>query len=286
MPRADAFFLSGDCVTTGEIIRLALEEDLGSGDITTRYLELEPGSQQAFLIAKASGILAGVEIAREVFLTVDNKLRITLYRKDGDKIGRGKEIMRVEGNPASILQAERTALNFLQRLSGIATLTHTMVAELEGTRARLLDTRKTTPLLRGLEKYAVRLGGGFNHRFGLFDMIMLKENHIRACGGISEAVRRVRLHNTAHKVEVEVTNILELAEAVEAGVDRVMLDNMDLAEIRACVRRFGRKVELEVSGGVTAANIKRIAATGVHYISSGALTHSYKSLDISLLFKE
>jgi len=273
-------------VTTGEIIRLALEEDLGSGDITTRYLELEPGSQQAFLIAKASGILAGVEIAREVFLTVDNKLRITLYRKDGDKIGRGKEIMRVEGNPASILQAERTALNFLQRLSGIATLTHTMVAELEGTRARLLDTRKTTPLLRGLEKYAVRVGGGFNHRFGLFDMIMLKENHIRACGGISEAVRRVRLHNTAHKVEVEVTNILELAEAVEAGVDRVMLDNMDLAEIRACVRRFGRKVELEVSGGVTAANIKRIAATGVHYISSGALTHSYKSLDISLLFKE
>ena len=286
MPRADAFFLSGDCVTIGEIIRLALEEDLGSGDITTRYLELEPGSQQAFLIAKASGILAGVEIAREVFLTVDNKLRITLYRKDGDKIGRGKEIMRVEGNPASILQAERTALNFLQRLSGIATLTHTMVAELEGTRARLLDTRKTTPLLRGLEKYAVRVGGGFNHRFGLFDMIMLKENHIRACGGISEAVRRVRLHNTAHKVEVEVTNILELAEAVEAGVDRVMLDNMDLAEIRACVRRFGRKVELEVSGGVTAANIKRIAATGVHYISSGALTHSYKSLDISLLFKE
>ncbi len=273
-------------MTWTDIIRLALEEDLGSGDITTRYLDLDPVSEQAFMIAKAGGILAGVEIARETFLTVDRSLKITLYRKDGDKVSRGKEIMRVEGNPASILQGERTALNFLQRLSGIATLTHALVCELEGTNARLLDTRKTTPLLRSMEKYAVRVGGGFNHRFGLFDMVLLKENHIRAAGGIGEAVRRVQERNTSHKIEVEVTNILELEEAVRAGVDRVMLDNMDLVEIKACVKRFGKKCELEVSGGVTAANIRQIARTGVHFISSGALTHSYKSLDISLLFKE
>ncbi|MBW6514921.1 MAG: carboxylating nicotinate-nucleotide diphosphorylase [Candidatus Syntrophosphaera sp.] len=269
-----------------EIIRLALEEDIGSGDISTAYLELESVPEQAFMIAKAGGILAGVEIAREVFQTVDKLLKITLYCKDGDEVKRGQEIMRIEGNPASILQAERTALNFLQRLSGIATLTRAMASQLEGTHARLLDTRKTTPLLRGMEKYAVRVGGGFNHRFGLYDMVMLKENHIRACGGITEAVSRVKKHNTAHKIEVEVTNILELEEAVKAGVDRVMLDNMEIAEIKACVKRFGKKAELEVSGGVTAANIRAIAKTGVHYISSGALTHSYKSLDISLLFKE
>lgn len=268
------------------IIRLALEEDIGSGDISTRFLELDPVSSQAFMIAKATGILAGVEIAKAVFHAVDKTLKITLYRKDGDSVLPKDEIMRIEGRAASILQGERTALNFLQRLSGIATLTSTLVARLEGTKARLLDTRKTTPLLRNLEKYAVRIGGGYNHRFGLYDMVMLKENHIRAAGGISEAVKRIKRHNTTYKLEVEVTNILELEEAVKAGVDRVMLDNMSLDEIKACVKRFGKAVELEVSGGVTATNIRGIAKTGVHYISSGALTHSYKSLDISLLFKE
>lgn len=273
-------------MNSSEIIRLALAEDIGSGDISTAYLELEPVPEQAFMIAKAKGVLAGLDIAREVFLTVDKGLKITLYNRDGDEVKPGAEIMRVEGNPASILQGERTALNFLQRMSGIATLTRAMVRELEGSPVRLLDTRKTTPLLRGLEKYAVRVGGGFNHRFGLYDMVMLKENHIRACGGISEAVTRVKKHNTAHKIEVEVATIQELEEAVRAGVDRVMLDNMNLTQIRACVRRFGKKVELEVSGGVTLANIAKLAQTGVHYISSGALTHSYQSLDISLLFKE
>ncbi len=269
-----------------EIIRLALEEDLGSGDISTRFLELEPVSTHAFMIAKAEGVLAGVEVAKAVFLAVDRSLKITLYRKDGDRVAPRDEILRVEGRAASILQAERTALNFLQRMSGIATLTDSLVEKLKGSKARLLDTRKTTPLLRALEKYAVRVGGGFNHRFGLFDMVMLKENHIRSCGGIKEAVKRVKRHNTTYKVEVEVTNILELEEAVNAGVDRVMLDNMSLEEIKACVKKYGKAVELEVSGGVTAANIRGIAKTGVHFISSGALTHSYKSLDISLLFKE
>ncbi len=269
-----------------EIIRLSLEEDIGSGDISTAYLELEPRRVEAFMISKAAGIVAGAEVARQVFLTVDKTLRITLYRKDGDGVNPGDEIMRLEGKAAGILQAERTALNFIQRLSGIATLTHNMVQLIADTPVRLLDTRKTTPLLRSLEKYAVRVGGGYNHRFGLYDMVMLKENHIRACGSITEAVRRVKAHNTAYKVEVEVTNILELEEAVQAGVDRVMLDNMTLPEIKACVKRFGKKVELEVSGGVTTANIRSLAKTGVHFISSGALTHSYKSLDISLLFKE
>lgn len=273
-------------MTTSEIIRFALAEDIGSGDISTSYLELEPVPAQAFMIAKAKGILAGLEIAKEVFQTVDNSLKIIFYYRDGDQVNPGDEILRIDGNPASILQGERTALNFIQRLSGIATLTHAMAGELEGTTARLLDTRKTTPLLRSLEKYAVRVGGGYNHRFGLYDMVMLKENHLRACGGITEAVNRVKKHNTAHKIEVEVTNITELEEAVRAGVDRVMLDNMNLTQIRACVRRFGKKVELEVSGGVTPANIRKIAQTGVQYISSGALTHSYQSLDISLLFKE
>jgi nicotinate-nucleotide pyrophosphorylase (carboxylating) len=273
-------------MTWQEIIQLALEEDIGSGDISTMYLEVGAVPEQAFMIAKEGGILAGMDIACDVFRAVDPSLKITLYCKDGDKVAPGKEILRIEGNPASILQAERTALNFLQRLSGIATLTYAMVSQLKGTKARLLDTRKTTPLLRGMEKFAVRVGGGFNHRFGLYDMILLKENHIRACGSIKEAVKRVKKHNTAHKIEVEVTNASELAEAVRAKVDRVMLDNMELDEIRECVKLYGKKVELEVSGGVTLENVRKIAKTGVHFISSGALTHSYKALDISLLFKE
>lgn len=269
-----------------EIIRKSLEEDLGSGDITTRYLDLDPVIETAYMIAKAEGILAGIDIARQVFKMVDNDLKITLYRKDGDRVKPKDEIMRVEGKPASILQAERTALNFLQRLSGIASQTRRMTEAMSGTKTRLLDTRKTTPLLRSLEKYAVRIGGGLNHRHGLFDMIMLKENHIRAAGGITKAVQKIAAHNASYKVEVEVTNLEELAEAVAAQVDRVMLDNMSLKDIRAAVKRFGKKVELEISGGVTEENIMQYAKTGVHYISSGALTHSYKSLDISLLFKE
>ena len=269
-----------------ELIRKSLEEDLGSGAITTRYLDLEPTTETAYMVAKAEGIIAGAEIAKLVFKTLDPDLKVTLYRKDKDRVFPKDEIMRIEGNPTRILQAERTALNFLQRLSGIATVTNRMVQALEDSKTRLLDTRKTTPLLRSLEKYAVRVGGGFNHRHGLYDMIMLKENHIRAAGGITNAVHRIQEHNTSYKIEVEVTNMEELAEAVACGVDRVMLDNMSLKEIRAAVKAYKNKVEFEISGGVTEENIKSYAKTGVQYISSGALTHSYKSLDISLLFKE
>lgn len=269
-----------------DIIRKSLLEDLGSGDITTRYLDLEPSTSIAYMIAKADGIIAGAEIAKMVFKEVDADLKVTLYRKDGDPVQTGEEIMRIEGRPASILQAERTALNFLQRLSGIASKTNRMVKALGNSKTKLLDTRKTTPLLRDLEKYAVRVGGGFNHRHGLYDMIMLKENHIRAAGGITNAVNKINQHNCTYRVEVEVTNLEEVAEAVACKVDRVMLDNMSLKDIRIAVKTYKKQIEFEVSGGVNEENILSYARTGVQYISSGALTHSYKSLDISLLFKE
>ncbi len=269
-----------------EIIRKGLEEDIGSGDITTRYLDLEPQNNIAYIIPKEEGVLAGVDVARLVFRMVDPELKIVLYNKDGDKIMPNEEIMRLEGRPSSILQGERTALNFLQRLSGIATKTAKFVSLLEGTNVKLLDTRKTTPLLRSLEKYAVRVGGGYNHRFGLFDMVLIKENHIRACGSITEAVNRISKHNTSYKIEVEVTNLKEVDEAAKAKVDRVMLDNMTPTQIRKAVKKYKDILEFEVSGGITEENIRSFAETGVQFISSGALTHSYKSLDISLLFKE
>lgn len=269
-----------------EIIRKSLEEDIGTGDITTKYLDLEPITNTAFIVAKEEGVLAGVDVARMVFRTVDPDLKVTIYRKDGDRVKPKDEIMRVEGRPGSILQGERTALNFMQRLSGIATKTSRLVSHLALTDTKLLDTRKTTPMMRSLEKYAVRIGGGFNHRFGLFDMILLKENHIRACGSITDAVARVRKHNTSYKIEVEVTNMAELDEAVNLGVDRVMLDNMTPTQIKAAVKKYRKRVEFEVSGGITEDNILSYAKTGVQFISSGAMTHSYKSLDISLLFKE
>ena len=269
-----------------EIIRQSLAEDMGSGDITTGYLDLEPLSCIAFMVAKAEGIIAGTEVARQVFFAIDPEIKITLYRKDGDRVKPKDEIMRIEGRPESILMAERTALNFLQRLSGIATKTNRLVGLMEGTGARLLDTRKTTPLLRSLEKYAVRVGCGFNHRFGLFDMVLLKENHIRACGSITKAVERVKAHNTSYKIEVEVTNQEELEEAYRAGADRIMLDNMTPGQIKTAIKKYRNKVEFEVSGGITEHNIQAYAKTGVQYISSGAHTHSVQALDISLLFKE
>lgn len=269
-----------------EIIRLALAEDIHTGDITTQYLDLENLNRTAFMIAKAEGILAGAEIAKLVFKELDPDLKVTLYRKDGDRVLPKEEIMRIEGKPASILQAERTALNFIQRLSGIATKTHHLVTKIASTQARLLDTRKTTPLLRQLEKYAVSIGGGINHRYGLYDMILIKENHIRAAGSLTEAVARVKRRNSSYKIEVEVTNIAELEEAYQAGVDRVMLDNMEPKLIKQIARKYRNKIELEASGGITEENILSYAKTGIHYISVGALTHSYKSLDISLLFKE
>ncbi len=268
-----------------DLILQALDEDLNNGDITTTYLDLERTTNTAYMIARAYGVLAGVDIAVRVFKLLGNELRLTIYKKDGDSVRPKDEILRIEGNPVSILKAERTALNFLQRLSGIATQTQRMVKLMNNPAVKLLDTRKTTPLLRRLEKYAVRIGGGYNHRFGLFDMVLIKENHIRAVGTISEAVRRIRQHNVTYKIEVEVTNADELREAYAAGVDRVMLDNMDVKAVKKAVKQYKGKLELEISGGVNEGNIAEYAATGVDYISCGALTHTVKALDISLLFE-
>jgi nicotinate-nucleotide pyrophosphorylase (carboxylating) len=269
-----------------QLISLALDEDIQTGDITTEYLELNRGTIEAFLVAKAEGTLAGLPVMVKTFHMVDPTTTIVLYKKDGDRVKPRDEIARIEGNAASVLRGERVALNFLQRLSGIASMTRSMVDEISGTNAKVLDTRKTTPLLRSLEKYAVRMGGGFNHRFGLYDMIMLKENHIRSAGSISKAVENVKKHNTTYKVEVEVTTLDECAEAFQCGVDRIMLDNMSLEDMRRAVEFYSGKVELEASGNVRLETIRSIAETGVDFISSGALTHSYRSLDISLLFKE
>ncbi|MBC8384761.1 MAG: carboxylating nicotinate-nucleotide diphosphorylase [Candidatus Cloacimonetes bacterium] len=268
-----------------KIIDLSLEEDIGHGDITTENLCIEDKNSQAFIIAKEKGVLAGLNIAFEVFKKIDNSLKCESFKNDGDRLQKWDQIALITGSSSSILQAERVALNFLQRLSGIASLTRDFTEKIVPYEAKLLDTRKTTPLLRKLEKYAVRIGGGYNHRFGLYDMIMLKENHIRAAGSISNAVRMIKKKNTSYKIEVEVTNLAELEEAVENRVDRVMLDNMSLQDMKNAVTKYGDEIELEASGNVTLKTIHNIAATGVQYISCGSLTHSYKSLDISLLFE-
>ena len=281
------FFLTmGYRMDIKELVRQSLIEDIGSGDITTDSLDLVKTITEATIIAKEDGVIAGLNVFSEVFKQIDSEVKITLYKRDGDKVIDKEPIAKLEGDPVSLLKGERVALNFIQRMSGIASHTAKMVEQLIDTDAKLLDTRKTTPLLRQLEKYSVKVGGGFNHRFGLYDMIMLKENHIRAAGSITKAVEMVKKNNCTYKVEVEVTNLEELKEAVEAKVDRVMLDNMTLASMKKAVELYKGKVELEASGNVKLETIRKIAETGVDYISSGAITHSYKSLDISLLFRE
>ncbi|MCD4817843.1 MAG: carboxylating nicotinate-nucleotide diphosphorylase [Candidatus Cloacimonetes bacterium] len=269
-----------------KLIELALEEDIFQGDVTTDNLGISDKEAIAVLVAKENGVLAGIKVAKKVFQQVDNKTKFTTNHSDGYLLKKGDIIANIEGFASSILKAERIALNFMQRMSGIATTTRFYIEKISHTSCKLLDTRKTTPLLRNLEKYSVKVGGGFNHRFGLYDMIMLKENHIRVAGSISKAVAQVKSNTNSYKIEVEVTNLQELEEAVNCNIDRVMLDNMSLADIKKAVEKFSDIVELEASGNVTQKTIKKIAETGVHYISSGAITHSYKSLDISLLFKE
>jgi len=268
------------------LIEKALQEDLGTGDITSNYLNLDNSKSIAFLIAKEKGIIAGLNVAIAVFRKLDPSITWVAYKKDGDKLRKGDEIIKFNGSTRSILAGERVALNFIQRLSGIATITREMVDILKPYNTKLLDTRKTTPLLRELEKYAVKVGGGYNHRFGLYDMIMLKDNHIQAAGSITKAVNQVRKNNINYKIEVEVKNLQELREAYNCRVDRIMLDNMSLKSICKAVSLFGGKVELEVSGGVNLTNIKKYAETGVQYLSAGFITHSAKALDISLLFRE
>ena len=265
------------------LIGSALDEDIGSGDITTACTVPQTAVGKGFIVAKEPLVLAGIAVAKRVFLTVNSDLELSLLLEDGSRAMIGERLLEVTGNLAAILTAERTALNFLQRLSGIATLTRSFVDKVANTSVRILDTRKTTPGWRFLEKAAVKAGGGYNHRFGLYDGILIKDNHIVAAGGIRQAVMAVRACETSRlKVQVEVETLDQLAEAISAGSDAVLLDNMDIDTMAEAVQRAGGKILLEASGGITLENVRQVADTGVDLISAGALTHSARAVDMSM----
>ena len=269
------------------LIRMALAEDLaGRGDITSAAISGSAEPCRGIILAKAEGTVAGLEIAAMVMSEVDQALESRLLVADGDRIHKGQVLMQLDGNTARLLVAERTALNFLGRLSGIATLTRQFVDAVAGTRARILDTRKTTPGWRLLEKYAVRCGGGINHRIGLYDMFLIKDNHIIAAGGITPAVERCRAYargqDFSAEIEVEARTLSEVEETLPLQVDRIMLDNMPLELMRQAVTLVKGRIPLEASGNVTLSSVAAIARTGVDFISSGSLTHSAPILDISL----
>ncbi|MEA3486350.1 MAG: carboxylating nicotinate-nucleotide diphosphorylase [Thermodesulfobacteriota bacterium] len=269
-----------------ELIRTALDEDMGSGDLTTSSILTGNETGVAQVISKGEIIVAGITVFREVFHVLDSSLDFEEYFCDGQPAGKGENLACVSGSLKSILLAERVALNFFQRMCGIATMTHKYVEEISGTGVKILDTRKTTPNLRSLEKYAVKTGGGSNHRFGLYDGVMIKDNHISAAGGISNAVRKVvgNIPPTV-QIEVEVKNLQEVEEALASGVDIIMLDNMGAGEMEKAVSLIGGRALVEASGNITLSNVKEIAETGVDFISVGALTHSAPAADISLVFK-
>jgi len=265
------------------IVQRALSEDIGSGDVTSNWILPADFGVKSQLIAKSPGVVAGLDVARRVFLAVDPLARFDNVVEDGSTVTRGTTLATVVGTARGILSAERVALNLLQRMSGIATLTQRYVEAVRGTHAIILDTRKTVPGLRILDKLAVRLGGGQNHRFGLYDMVLIKDNHIAAAGSITAAVQRVRASNTSGlRVEVEVTNLDQLREALALGVELILLDNMDAVQMRQAVVLTAGRAKLEASGGITLDTIAAVAGTGVDFISVGALTHSVRALDISL----
>lgn len=270
-----------------EYIQMALHEDIGDGDHSTLACIPASAEGKAQIRAKASGVLCGMEVGERVFHAVDSRLRVKQVKHDGEEITAGDVVMQITGASASILTAERTVLNFMQRMSGIATRTHAMVQQLTGLHTRLLDTRKTTPNMRYLEKYAVACGGGTNHRMGLYDMIMLKDNHIDFAGGIAAAIDRTHAYLQEHhkhlKIEIEVRDLGELEQVMQhGGVDRIMLDNFDVPTLREAVERIHGTAETEASGGITDATLRDYAETGVDFISVGALTHHIQSLDLSL----
>ena len=261
----------------------ALAEDAGRGDVTTELVVEEWQTARGEIVAKEAGVVAGLPVAALVFRLLDSRLTFTFLVGEGERVEVGRRVAAVEGPARPILTGERTALNFIQHLSGIATLAARGAQILAGSGCRLLDTRKTLPGLRYLEKYAVRLGGGANHRFALDDMILLKDNHLALAGGITEALRRVKEKGPRHlKVQVEVGDLAELEEALASGADFILLDNMDEETLGQAVRRVKGKVPLEASGGMTMDNLAKVAATGVDYVSMGQLTHSAKALDFSL----
>lgn len=280
-----------------ELIRMALLEDVGDGDHSTLACIPTTATGTAKMVAKQDGILCGMEVGVRVFHFVNDSfyhsqmpMKVTPLKRDGERVKKGDELMTIEGAAGVILTAERTALNFMQRLSGIATQTHLLVDMLDGLHTQLLDTRKTTPNMRLLEKYAVKCGGGTNHRIGLYDMVMLKDNHIDFAGGIEAAIDRTHAYlkekGKELKIEIEVRNLDELEQVMaHGGVDRIMLDNFDVETLKKAVKRIDGKYETEASGGITEVTLRAYAETGVDFISVGALTHHIKSMDISLVKK-
>lgn len=264
-----------------DLIDVALAEDIGGGDVTTNAIINAQKKASAGWVAKDDGVVAGLEIAKFVFQKMDKEIDWRPLFEDGDSVQKGDVIVEFSGNCRAILTAERTALNIAQRMSGIATKTYKIVHELDGLTAKVLDTRKTVPGLRRLDKMAVKAGGGTNHRMGLYDLAMVKDNHIQAAGNISTAVERVRSANPDIRIEVETTNLNQVQEALDAGADMIMLDNMSIDQMREAVKKIGDRAETEASGNITQNNIREVAETGVNFISVGALTHSVKAFDIS-----
>lgn len=276
-----------------ELFRLAILEDIGIGDITSQLIVSQNSIAKAQIIGKEDFILAGMPFVKRFFNILSNffnqqtdELNFHEYYKEGAFIQKGKVIAEIKGNARLLLAGERISLNILQRLSGIATLTAKFVKKTEGLEVKILDTRKTTPGLRFMEKYAVQVGGGFNHRFALYDAILIKDNHIKVAGSVKKALNRVKKSCIHQKVEVEVKNLEELKEAIKVGADIVMLDNMDIENMKEAVRLAKGKVLIEASGGVNLDNVREIALTGVDFISIGALTHSARAVDISMKIKE
>ena len=270
-------------MTADELILSALREDITSEDITTNSVMPHYQKGQVDLICKEDGVIAGLEVFKRVFELLDEKTEATFYCKDGDEVKKGEKIGLIVGDIRVLLSGERTALNFLQRMSGIATYTRSIANLLKGTNTKLLDTRKTTPNMRIFEKYAVKVGGGNNHRYNLSDGILLKDNHIGAAGGVKEAVKMAKEYAPfVRKIEIEVEDLDMLKEALDAGADIIMLDNMSVEDRKKAVEMTAGRAETECSGNVTKENIARLTDIGVDYISSGALTHSAPILDLSL----
>ena len=266
-----------------ELIKSALKEDITSEDITTNSVMRDYQLGQVDLICKQDGVIAGLEVFKRVFILLDANTEIEFYVKDGDQVKNGQKIGVIRGDIRVLLSGERTALNFLQRMSGIATYTRNVADLLKGSKTKLLDTRKTTPNMRVFEKYAVKVGGGCNHRYNLSDGILLKDNHIGAAGGVKQAVAMAKEYAPfVRKIEVEVENLDMVKEALEAGADIIMLDNMSVEDMKTAVKLVSGKAETECSGNVTKENVKKLVDIGVDYISSGALTHSSPILDLSL----
>ncbi|MBI3219823.1 MAG: carboxylating nicotinate-nucleotide diphosphorylase [Bacteroidetes bacterium] len=278
-------YLTEQAIAT--FIQLALQEDIGEGDHSSIGAIPASTNRKAQLLIKDNGIIAGLELSEKIFYQVDPALKTTYFKKDGDAIRKGEIAFEVTGPARSILSAERLVLNCMQRMSGIATYTHQLCQLIEGTQARLLDTRKTTPNFRLMEKWAVWIGGGQNHRFALYDMVMLKDNHVDMAGGIRAAIESTKAYlqkiGKPLSIEVETRNLAEVKEVLEVGgIQIIMLDNMSVADMKQAVNMVGGKYKTEASGGITEATLRHVAETGVDYISVGALTHSVKSLDLSL----